>query len=218
MAHAERHYIPAAGRHWRLPLYDLLAKLLGADQARRVLVEQVVLHPGGRVLDIGAGTGSLAIALKRRHPQADVVGLDPDPAALAMARRKAERASISIQFDRGFADALPYPAGSFDRVTSSLMFHHLSLSERERALREVRRVLKPGGCFHMLDFDGPIAGRAGVLARRIHASPQLRHNAEDRVLGLMNEAGLLDPRVVGRRVTRVTHISSYQAYVPESRT
>jgi ubiquinone/menaquinone biosynthesis C-methylase UbiE len=218
MAHSEKHYIPAAGRHWRLPLYDLLAKLLGADQARRMLVEQTVLHPGDRVLDIGTGTGSLAIALKRRHSEADVVGLDPDPAALAMARRKAERASVSIQFDQGFADALPYPEGSFDRVTSSLMFHHLSLSERERVLREVRRVLKPGGCFHMLDFDGPITGRAGVLARRIHASPHLRDNAEDRILGLMNEAGLRDPRVVGRRVTRVTHISSYQAHAPESRT
>ena len=218
MTHSDRPYIPAAGRHWRLPFYDLLAKLLGADSARRMLVEQLALRPGDRVLDIGSGTGSLAIELKRRHPRADVVALDPDPKALAMARRKAERASVSIQFDRGFADALPYADTSFDRVTSSLMFHHLSPADKERALREVRRVLKPGGRFHMLDFDGPTTGRAGFLARHIHSSPQLRDNTEDRVLGLMSAAGFRDPRVVGRRVTRLTRMSYYEATVPELRT
>jgi ubiquinone/menaquinone biosynthesis C-methylase UbiE len=217
MAHSERHYIPAAGRHWRLPLYDLLAKLLGADPARRMLAEQVALRPGERVLDIGSGTGSLAIELKGLYPQAEVVGLDPDPKAIAMARRKADRASLSIQFDQGFADALRYPSESFDRVTSSFMFHHLSLADKAQALREVRRVLRPGGRFHMLDFDGPITGRAGLLARYIHSSPQLRDSAEERVLGLMRGAGFGDPRVIGRRLTRATHMSFYQATVPDRR-
>jgi ubiquinone/menaquinone biosynthesis C-methylase UbiE len=214
MHRPEHHYIPAAGRHWRLPFYDLLARLLGADPARRQLAEQVAPRPGDRVLDVGSGTGSLAIEIKSLQPLADVVGIDPDPKALAIARHKAERASLAIRFERGFADALPYPDRSFDRVTSSLMFHHLSATDKERALREVRRVLVPGGRFHMLDFDGPVSGGASFLVRRVHASRHLRDNGEERVLALMRAAGLADPGVVGRRAGRVARMSYYRALVP----
>ena len=216
MAHpiADRSYIPAAGHHWRLPFYDLMARLVGAQPARRLLVDQLALAPGERVLDVGTGTGALAIATKLQYPDAHVVGLDPDPRALAMARRKANRASTAIQLDTGFADALPYADASFDRVMCSLMLHHLSGSEKARALREIRRVLKPGGRFHMLDFDGP-AENAGLVTRRLHAHPQLRESAEDRVLALMTAAGLQHPRVVHRRAARFTRMSYYLAHVPD---
>jgi len=211
MSRPDATYIPAAGRHWRLPLYDLLATLLGADAARRVLVEQVAPRPGDRVLDLGAGTGSLAIELERRHPRGTVIGLDPDPKALAIARRKAARAGVSVHFDQGFADALPYPDASFDLVISSFVFHHLSPAVKEAGLGEIRRVLKPGGRFHMLDFAGPATRRTGALARHIHAHPQLHDNAEDRVLGLMRAAGFADVRVVARRAARLTHMCYYAA-------
>jgi SAM-dependent methyltransferase len=213
--HAHRAYLPAAGRRWMLPMYDLLATVLGADPARRMLIEQVEPRSGDRVLDIGAGTGTLAVALKRLHPDVEMVALDPDLDALAVARGKAERAAVLVQFDHGFADALPYPDASFDRVTSSLMLHHLPPAEKERALREVRRVLRPGGRLHLLDFDGPTTSRAGLLARRIHAAPPLGDNGEDRVLALMRAAGLEDAKVVARRASRLTRMSFYQASIPE---
>jgi ubiquinone/menaquinone biosynthesis C-methylase UbiE len=214
--HAGRHYLPAAGHHWRLPFYDLMGKLVGAVAARRELVEQVAPRAGERVLDVGSGPGGLAIALKRLYPGADVVGLDPDPRALAIARREAARASLAIRFDEGFADALPYADATFDRVTSSLMFHHLPVAEREGALREARRVLAPGGSLHMLDFAGPLPRGAGRLARRIHSNPHLRDSAEDRVLGLLRAAGFADARVVARRAGTLAHMVYYEARTPRA--
>jgi ubiquinone/menaquinone biosynthesis C-methylase UbiE len=209
-----RPYLPAAGKHWRLPFYDLLAKLMGADAARVPLVQQADCRPGDRVLEIGCGTGSLLLLLKQSQPAADVTGLDPDPAALDIARRKAERAGVELRLDQGFADELPYDDGSLDRVLSSFMFHHLSRQVKEKTLREVRRVLKPRGRFHMVDFAGPGAGHRGFLARRIHSSQHLRDNDEHRVLGMMRDAGLADAEVVGRRPSHLGGVVYYRASAP----
>lgn len=214
MPPSDRHYTPAAGRHGLLPVYDLLATLLGAGPARRMLVEHAAPRPGDRVLDVGAGTGSLTIALQRRQPAAEVVALDPDPRALGIARRKADRLALSIRFDHGFADALPYPDASFSRVASSFMFHHLARRDKERMLGEVRRVLRPGGRLHLLDFGGPITTGAGFVARRIHAGQLLRDNAEDRVIALLHAAGFASPSVVGRRASPFIHTICYEASAP----
>jgi ubiquinone/menaquinone biosynthesis C-methylase UbiE len=206
-----RFFVPAAGRHWRLPFYDLVASLLGADAARRKLVQHADIQRGECVLDVGAGTGALALEIKGSQPLADVTGIDPDPRALGLARRKAERARLSVRFDQGFADSLPYPAGSFDRVTSSFVLHHLAPGEKTAALGELRRVLRPGGRLHLLDFDGPRAGDAGFLARRIHASAPLRDNDADRILEYLTSTGFEQPKVVGRHLSRVAGTVLYEA-------
>ncbi|HEX6910660.1 MAG TPA: class I SAM-dependent methyltransferase [Longimicrobium sp.] len=217
MAHTSgRNYIPAAGKHWRLPFYDLLAWLLGAGGARTLLAQQAALRPGERALEIGCGTGSLLVLLKQGQPGAEVVGLDPDPAALAIARRKATRAGVALQLDEGFADALPYGNGTFDRVVSSFMFHHLSREVKEAALREARRVLRPGGRVHMVDFAGPGSAGRGFLARRIHANTHLRDNDEDRVLAFLRDAGFENPTVLARRASHGGSMAYYQATAPAS--
>lgn len=216
MMESSRTFIPAAGHDWSLPLYDPVVKLLGGDAARRVLLDQAALRPNHRVLDIGCGTGTLVVLIKRLHPDVDVVGLDPDPKALARGRRKAQRASARVQFDQGFADELPYRDASFDRVFSSLMFHHLGRDEKEATLREVRLVLRPGGILSLLDFAGPEAGADGFLARLLHSSHQLRDNSEGRILELMSRAGFLSPQKVrqGAMLFGRVRINYYQASVP----
>jgi ubiquinone/menaquinone biosynthesis C-methylase UbiE len=189
---SHRHFLPAAGRDLFLPLYDPLTKLLGADRARQVLIDQSGLEPGQKVLDVGCGTGTLVLQIRRSFPSAEVVGLDPDPKALARARRKAERQHAAVRFDQGFADALPYPDASFDRVFSSMMFHHVESDEKEKMLREVRRVLAPGGSFHLMDFAGPDASD-GFLARLLHSHARLKDNSEARILEWMRQAGFDDP-------------------------
>jgi ubiquinone/menaquinone biosynthesis C-methylase UbiE len=224
-------YLPAAGRDWLLPLYDPLVKLLGGDTARRILLDQAKVRPSHRVLDIGCGTGTLAVLIKRIRPDVDVVGLDPDPKALARAKRKAERSAVSIRLDQGFSDLLPYPQASFDRVFSTFMFHHLMIDQREQTLSEVRRILTPGGSLHMLDFIGSQASDYGpfnelgfqrwrhirtALPRHFHSSHRLKDNSEERILTFMNRAGFTSCKKImnAAMLFGSLRIAYYQASAP----
>jgi ubiquinone/menaquinone biosynthesis C-methylase UbiE len=184
----QRTYLPAAGRDWALPLYDPMQTLLGADRVRHKLLDQAALNSTARVLDIGCGTGTFATAVKRSHPAVEVIGLDPDPKALARAKKKAVRAGVSVQFDQGFSNELPYPDASFDRVFSSLMFHHVKGDDRPNTLSEVRRVLKPGGSFHLVDFSQPHGAGHG-LKHLLCASSHFNDNSDARILSLLEQAG-----------------------------
>jgi ubiquinone/menaquinone biosynthesis C-methylase UbiE len=211
MSHAHRDYLPAFGRDSLLPLYDPLVKLLGADRARTRLIARAALQPQHRVLDIGCGTGTFVVQIKQAFPRAEVVGLDPDPRALARGRHKAERAGVQVQLDEGFADAMPYADASFDRVFSSLMLHHLPADTKLKALQEVHRTLKPGGSLHLLDFAGPDAPVQGRLARLLHGHRQMRDNSEDKILGWMREAGFREARRCGIGRLLVGTVLYYEA-------
>jgi SAM-dependent methyltransferase len=108
-----RRYLPGMGRDWLLPLYDPLTRLIGIESAHRKLAEHAKLDSAQRVLEIGCGTANLALLVKRMRPQLEVVGLDPDPKALARAASKARRAGLDLELDRGFADQLPYSDATF---------------------------------------------------------------------------------------------------------
>ena len=213
MKNAERTYLPAAGNDRALPLYDPITKLTGADAAKRMLLDQAALCPSHRVLDIGCGTGTLAILIKRLHPDVTVVGLDPDPKALTRARRKAARAGASIQFGQGFSDDLPYPEASFDRVFSSFMFHHLREEDRAKTLRDVRRVLVPNGSLHLMDMERPEPNARGWWAALLRSNSHLKDNSPSTLLNLMAHAGFADTKrvAVGAILFGLIGIAYYQA-------
>lgn len=211
MEKPERSYIPAAGYDWLLPLYDPFQWILGGNTVKRPLIEQAAIESGCRVLDIGCGTGSLTVLIKKLYPLAEVVGLDPDPKALSIAKRKAERAGLSVEFDRGFGDRLAYADASFDRVFSSFMFHHLTRDEKSATLREVRRVLKPGGSLHLLDFGPPRSAFARAVGHLLHRVGHLQDNVEGRITSFMGEAGLVHPEEVAHRGTFVGNVAYYRA-------
>jgi ubiquinone/menaquinone biosynthesis C-methylase UbiE len=208
---SERHYLPAAGRDALLPLYDPFTKLFGIDRLRMSLLDQAGLQPHHQVLDVGCGTGSLAVLIKRLYPTVEVIGADPDPKALARGERKARRASVSVRFDRGFADSLPYPGGTFDRVFSSLMFHHLERGNKERSLREIRRVLRPGGRLEFLDIANPTTHSHGLFGRLIHSPHQLKDNSEDRIVELMRAAGFEQAAKLDERILLFGRVAFLQA-------
>lgn len=210
-----RTYLPAAGHDVFLPLYDPLQRILGGDRARAELIREAALLPGHRVLDIGCGTGSLVTELGRLHPEVEVVGLDPDPKALARARRKLERAGRSARLDRAFADDMPYETGSFDRVFSSLMFHHLGPAEKKGTLAEVARVLAPGGELHLLDLaraDRTDRQRDGFFARLLHSHT---HDQDGQgIVALFVDAGFLEVREVSSRKTFFIRIANFSGKTP----
>lgn len=209
-----RTYIPAAGRDWLLPLYDGFLRLTGAEAVKRALVEQGTIAPAHRVLDLGCGTGTLVVLMKRLHPKANFTAIDPDPKALARAREKALRSGVEIRFDEGFAQELPYADDSFDRVFSSFMFHHLQPSEKQSMLKESLRVLRPQGEMHLLDFAPAKVRKDGLIGRLVHRDAELSDNANGRIAMYLTEAGFGNAQECSGRHTLFGRVGFYRATKP----
>jgi SAM-dependent methyltransferase len=219
MSASERgRYVPAAGRDWLTALYDPVIRLTTRERLfKERLLDQAALRPGMDVLDLGCGTGTLAVWAKQRTPQANFVGLDGDSKMLERARRKAGEAELAIRFDQGLSYDLPYPAASFDRVLSSLFFHHLVPDDKRRTIAEIRRVLRPGGELHVADFGAP----ANPVMRALSFSIQLLdgfENTRDNFAGalpkLFGEGGLEQATLRGEVSTVYGTLAFYSAVRP----
>jgi SAM-dependent methyltransferase len=149
--------------------YDLLLLILtrGRDRAyREDVIDLAGVAPGDRVLDIGCGTGTQAIATARRsQPGGSVVGVDISEKMLAAARRKAHRAGLSIAFHQADAAQLPFEDERFDVVTFTTMMHMVPESRRQLCLREASRVLRHGGRLLLIDYAGDPEARKHWSAR-----------------------------------------------------
>jgi ubiquinone/menaquinone biosynthesis C-methylase UbiE len=171
--------------------YDLLVWLvtLGRPQAfREKMLRLAHLKPGESVLDVGCGTGSLAIAAKRQvGPTGAVQGVDPSPEMIARGEKKARRAGVEVVFKEAFAQSLPFPDAQFDAVLSTLMLHHLPPKARHEFAVEARRVLKPDGRVLAIDFGGNPPKRKGFLH---HFHHRHGHIALADMISILNEAGL----------------------------
>src|SRR5262245_19839099 len=139
-------------------LYDFLAfaVMLGREGTfREKVIDLARIKAGESVLDVGCGTGTLAIAVKRRvGPTGKVCGIDASPEMIARAGKKARKAGLDIDFRNEVVEALPFADAQFDAVLSTLMLHHLPGKVREDGVCEMRRILKPGGRVLVVDFGG----------------------------------------------------------------
>lgn len=198
-------YIPALRFNWLTAVYDPVVRLTTRETIfKTALIKQARLKPQQRVLDLACGTGTLAVLIKRTQPHAEVIGIDGDAKILAIAKRKAETANLELEFDEGMSFELPYPDQWFERVFSSLFFHHLTRENKVRTLRDVRRVLKPDGELHVADWGRPDNLLMKIASRGIELLDGAETTAD-------NFKGLLPSFIGGsgfREVTETLHFNS----------
>jgi len=191
MTKANEEYIPALGLRILTPFYDFIQKWIVRDKRYKGrLIEQAQIQPGMRVMDLGCGTGTLAIMAKQAQPNAEVVGLDADPEMLKMAYAKNNQEKLDVKFEVGFTNNLPYPDASFDRVLSSIMIHHLKTPDKEKTAREIYRVLKAGGQLHVIDFGKPSTLYGKLLGPLLHKFEEANDNIDGKLPIMFQEAGL----------------------------
>ena len=184
-------YVPAAGRPAFTRLYDTVVALTMREATFRGRLRAQALDglaPGAAVVDVGCGTGTLAIALAADGTE--VIGVDGDPEVLALAHAKP--GAEAVQWRKGLATALPLPGASADRVVMSLLLHHLDSGAKRTALAEALRVLRPGGRLHVADWGrprDPVMRAAAWALQRVDGPDGLRENLEGAVPALLADAG-----------------------------
>jgi ubiquinone/menaquinone biosynthesis C-methylase UbiE len=224
-----RHESPAQTEGRLVPwasFYDLTVSLMTfghADRLRLLTLDQAQLKPGESILDVGCGTGGVTIPAKKRVGQnGSAAGIDPAPEMIAVAKRKAERAGIQIDFRVAVIESLPFPDESFDVVTSSLMMHHLPHHLQVKGLAEILRVLrspdpasgKPGGRILIADM----LRQSGSAFQRFFTSVILHHghvfeSGLQEMPALLREAGYEDVEQLDARFLVIGFVRARKAGV-----
>jgi ubiquinone/menaquinone biosynthesis C-methylase UbiE len=203
-------YIPALSFKWLTPLYDPLLKWVMREETfKRRLIQHTNIQPKMKILDLGCGTGTLTLMLKRAHPTAEVTGMDGDPQVLDIAREKSR--GTNILWDEGLASSLPYPDSVFDRVVTSLVIHHLVTDDKRRAFKEIYRVLKPRGELHVLDFGSPHSFIPRLMTKYMRRLEETADNFDGLIPRFLMEAGFSGVKEAEHFVTIFGPLSLWRA-------
>lgn len=216
----ENSFTPALGNKKLTPAYDLAIALLTREREwRGRFVEQIAPMSNDRIIDVGCGTGSLAIMLKSCAPDARVTGVDPDPVVLARARAKSGRRGVEISWQTGFlTDALAEQLTPVTKVVSSLVLHQTPLDEKLRILRRMHQLLQPDGELHIADYGLQRSKIMRILFRRtvqaIDGIEDTQPNADGVLPELILSAGFASVRETRIIPTITGSISLYRAARP----
>jgi ubiquinone/menaquinone biosynthesis C-methylase UbiE len=181
-------------------LYDAMRHVCSFGAARRIdqrAAELLLPYAPGTLLDVGCGTGALTMALRRHHPAAEVIGVDPAEAMLEQARRNAVADGLDIDYRVGCGQQLPVDDAAVDAVTISLALHHVPADEAPLALAEMLRVLRPGGVLLVVEL-APVGRLVRLLSPHAHAHQLAQYAAMVREAGFTGvRTGRLTPRLLG---------------------
>jgi len=209
------NYISALRFNWLTSIYDPLIRwTIRGEKFRRTLLEQTNILPGHKVLDLGCGTAILTLKIKNACPEANVFGMDGDPKVLKIATAKAVKANIAIQLNQGMSFNLPYTDNKFDTVVSSLFFHHLTRENKLRTMAEIKRVLKPTGELHLVDWGKPknsLMRAAFYLVQMLDGFETTADNVAGLLPELLRASTFKNVRVTNQLMTIVGTLSYYRA-------
>ena len=212
------HYSYALRYAWLTSVYDpVVSWTCRETKFKSELVRQAGVSNGDLVLDLACGTGTLTIQLKESCLQADVIGLDGSDEILETAREKAAGAGIVLSFYHALSYQMPFERARFDRVVSSLFFHHLSSEHKQQTLEEVHRVLKPGGELHVADWGkAPNAffRAAFGVVQLLDGFETTRDSIAGRLPDYMENAGFTRVAETSRVLTPLGSVSLYRAVKP----
>jgi ubiquinone/menaquinone biosynthesis C-methylase UbiE len=220
MPESGERYVPALRFRSLTRLYDPVVRTTTREREfKSRLLRQTSLAPGQRVLDLGCGTGTLAIEAKLAQPRAEIVGLDDDPEVLERARSKAKNAGVEVSFDEGLSTELPYGDDSIDVVMATLFFHHLTRVDKLATAGEIARVLAPGGALHVADFGRPTDPVMAALfwqIRLFDGLEQTRDNGAGALPAIFEQGGLHGAEETDRLRTILGTLALYRASAPVS--
>lgn len=219
MRTGKQQFIPALRFHFLTGLYDpVLRWTMREREFKGKMLLEIQAGPGHRILDIGCGTGTLTMMLKRAFPDSTIIGVDIDPKVLALAKRKTAKARLVVEYHEASATSLPFADGYFDSAVTSLMVHHLQRNDKQAFLAEVFRILKPGGILYLTDFGMPRT----ALTRATSVIVQYLEKASDNMKGLipdmMHDAGFTSIREYGSYETLFGTVSLLKGFKPLSPT
>lgn len=179
---AERSFIPALRYNWLTKFYDFLLGITFPEKKiKHALIKQCMFNGNENLLDFGTGTATLSLLIKQQYPNISVTGIDVDGKILEIAR---EKGGSVIQLQQYDGSHIPFAENTFDKIISSLVFHHIPTTNKKVVLRELYRILRPGRELHIADF-----GKAKNLYTKLAFGIFRRMDGEENTR--VNSRGLL---------------------------
>ncbi|MGI8670688.1 MAG: class I SAM-dependent methyltransferase [Aridibacter sp.] len=216
MHRKEHDFIPALRFHWATRFYDPLVRWTTKEYPfKRRLIAQANLKNNQTILDLACGTGTLSIGIKRRFPNIEIFAVDADEEILEKAENKAFERNVQINFGRSFSDELPFENEKFDRVFSTLSFHHLTHEGKVKTISEILRVLRKDGEFYLADYGFPNNKSQKILSnliRVIDGNETTSENLKGRLGHLLKENGFVKVEKTGHFNTVLGTIRLFRAF------
>ncbi|MCB9383057.1 MAG: methyltransferase domain-containing protein [Bryobacterales bacterium] len=216
MSDASKKWVPALGLWRSVSFYVRVVRWFSLNDLPHVIARDLELQPGMRALDLGCGPGTLAQAALALEPRAKLVGLDPD---LSMLRHANAQSAGKASWASGFVQALPFPDATFDRVTMTLMLHHLERDQKKAGLLEALRVLRPGGHLFVTDWTEPkgAARLAFVIVRLVDGFAETVDHTNGGFEELLTEIGAEQLEALRTRELAIGTITHFRMRAPQPR-
>lgn len=178
------------------PFYDSIIKIFAFNKFYQRIADQIPQNKKVDILDVGTGTANLAIAIKKKSPNAEILGIDPDEGILKIAKGKIKKEKLDIKLVKAFAQKLPFKKQSFDYVVSSFAIHHIPSHLKGQAFYEMYRVLRSGGTILIIDIGVPKNLPAKIAGTVFSLIESVGPNLRGYIPQALKEAGLRDVKEI----------------------